>query len=238
MRKTLTWLLAGTLALLSSACTVMETQSLGKGSGFTANGDIPPQVVDWARTNVWKVHIGRGAGSGFAYDKDTVITACHVVRSTPKDQLLWLTNDRDTRVVFVQTKSCNEDTDIAVLKVRFGDDLNPSPTVLRQETRQGKVVWGAGHPLDMALVITQGHIQTPDDTDHALNGRFITSATIFGDSGSPVLAMYKGQVAVVGIRVSILAASVSLGFGSIPNLMPHLTLMSPAKNIQDEIESD
>ena len=227
MRHMLTLFLAGTLALLSSACAVME-----------ARQDIPDQVVDWAQTNVWKVNLGYGAGSGFAYDKDTVITACHVVRGVPETQLLWLTNDRDTRVIFVTVKSCSKATDVAILKVRFGDKLNPSPTMLHPANRQGKVVWGAGHPLGNSLIITQGHIQTPDESSKVLEGRFITSATIFGDSGSPVLALYEGQVAVVGIRVAILAAGVPIGFRSIPNVMPHLTLMSPAKNIQTEIESD
>ena len=42
-------------------------------------GDIPPQVVAWAQTNVWKVVEEYGHGSAFFINNKQLITACHVV---------------------------------------------------------------------------------------------------------------------------------------------------------------
>jgi serine protease Do len=189
--------------------------------------DIPEQVVQWSKDNVWKVHAGGGAGSGFALDKDTVITACHVVEGRDGVLDVFLTNDMDTRVIWMTVHSCDTDLDVAILKRHFGDKLYPAQTTLHQGLPQGRAVYGAGFPMGMQLLITQGHMQQIVQ-DAANTRKFITAPTVPGDSGSPVLAVVNGEVVVVGIRVSIRV--MQWAWRNV-QLVPYLTSISPTSNI-------
>lgn len=202
--------------------------SIGCALTPAEEGDIPDKVVAWSLDNVWKVHSGRGSGSGFALNDNYFITACHVVDGVKEDPVV--TNGRDTRLIMLEVISCNKDVDVAVLKVKYPEDsLDASPgNHLWKGATLGKGVWGAGHPLGMNLVITEGHYGSGAEGSRIPNAVIITSPTIMGDSGSPVLALHNGRVVVIGLRVAIRV--VRVGFAGM-NLVPHLTIMTPATNI-------
>ena len=193
------------------------------------SNDIPEKVVQWSQDNVWKVHAGRGSGSGFALDNDTVITACHVVSQVDKDDVLglYLTNDMDTRLIWMSVHACDTETDVAILKRHFGDKLQASTTILHQGLPQGRAVYGAGYPMGTQLLITQGHMQQVLQ-GHPQVRKSITAATIPGDSGSPALAIVNGEVVVVGIRVSIRV--LQWAWRNV-QLVPYFAAISPTKSI-------
>lgn len=224
MTKIGSFILAGILALGIGGCS--------STSDFKSH-DVPPQIIEFAHDNVWKIETERGSGSGFAISEDTVITACHVVKNA--DEVI-LYNMRDTRLVMVDVKSCDQETDIAVLKWQSGDKLNSDFTGFHPVPKMGKAVWGAGFGLGSDLLVTQGHMGQADTMHDGLKGRwYITAPTVMGDSGSPAIALFNGIPKVIGVRVA--GRNARVGWTG-QMLVTHMILITPTKDILAEIHKD
>jgi S1-C subfamily serine protease len=192
-------------------------------------GDIPSEIVQWSVDNVWRIHSRGGSGSGFAYDNETMVTACHVARGADE---IFVTNGSDTRLIYMRVQSCDEDRDVAILKTLFPEDSLDASGVLIYSVPFGKGVYGPGFSLGMNLLITSGNMGLRAEGSGIKNAAIISAPTIMGDSGSPALALVNGEVIVVGLRVAIRA--VPLGFGG-STFVTHLTIITPAANIRHEL---
>ena len=227
--------------LASVLLTLSLTLSGGVGS-HTA--DIPTKIVDWAEKNAWSVGTRSGTGSGFWINDTMFITACHVVDNTEfaknGEAMVFAINKRDTDFVQLHLEICDTVRDVAVLTRIKGveDDFNTKPTLIVDIPRLGTAVWGAGYPLNMPLVITQGHVASLSDPDYKSGGFIVTAPTMPGDSGSALLAIQDGEVVVVGMRSAVRSferGGMSMGFRGMRTLVPHLTLVAPGQNIRDVI---
>jgi S1-C subfamily serine protease len=196
------------------------------------NYDIPEPVLAWSMDNVWKVYVGNGSGSGFSVDERLFVTACHVVRNSNGE--IFLTNMRDTRMVFMKKLSCNEKTDVAVLERIGGDNLISTFEGFHPKPKVGKALWGAGHGLGQSIEIMPGHAQQYIQNGYDKEGAYFASMlTVPGDSGSPVIALYNGTPLVVGIRLAV--GVIRLSWTQI-TLAQHITYVAPYKNIQAELD--
>jgi len=215
------------VSLITGGCAVNSQHSY----------DVPEAVVAWANSNVYQVLTNSGSGSGFFLTEDTFITACHVVSWHEKANLV---NQMSTDVIEMDVVSCNEKTDVAVLKpAEFaGNDVAPDllPSCLLFDPRDGTAVWGAGYPLGDTLMVTMGHIQKY--SKHNNDRRVITSATIMGDSGSPAIALINGEPCVAGLRLAIRIAPMYSGFAVIPAPMTHMVQMGTMTSIMEEIHKN
>jgi S1-C subfamily serine protease len=229
MKLLSTLVLTATLALAGCAGISIDNQT---------DGAIPNKVLEWGKTNVYRVNTSYGSGSAFFVSKDTAITACHVVRSefnlnkSDPSRLIVLTNDTDTKLIVVDVVSCNEKTDVAVLKINeFSKDL-PSeaqftPVIPAHELERGDKLYGYGHPLGLPAMVADGHYQFVAEREDMKNVHMISLHTIPGDSGSPALALVDGEVVIVGVRISIRV--MNLGWSS--QLIPTFTMISGGTNV-------
>jgi hypothetical protein len=205
--------------------------------------DIPPQIVKWSQDNVWQIITEYGSGSGFSISEDTVITACHVVSRYNHEEAsvpLHILQDRygkHPRMAFMVVKSCNKETDIAVLTWIHGDPLNSTFQGFHPRPAMGKGVWGTGHALGGDLEITQGHAMREERQfpEAPPNTFYTTTLTLPGDSGSALVALYDGVPLVIGVRYAV--RQFRLGFANV-GLAMHLTLVSPTRNILAELHKD
>ena len=196
-------------------------------------GDLPSEVVEWAEANLWQVLTPLGTGSGWFYDENTAITACHVVNGSKSIQLY---NKLTDEYLYFRIVSCNKELDIAVLKrmdVLNVINLAIKKTIIELESpKRGQIIYGPGFPLGEQLVITHGHMQFAKDEGERA-GQWLTSVpTIFGDSGSPVVRLKNGRVVVSGMRLSI--RGVPQGFG-MTSFITYMTLVASGISIQKEI---
>jgi len=216
--------------------------------------DIPPQVVTWAETNAMHVGTPNGSGSGFWVDNETFVTACHVVG---QEYLSWRINPKtlegESYVEFevqpeaqvsnsdlsvslnLAVKSCDRDTDIAVLKRQWlvsDSKFTALPSFYAHPNPElGEAVYGAGYGLSERLHITIGHWQ--NETRYSRGDRsrptyIITAPTIFGDSGSAALRLKDGRVEIVGIRQAVRNTPAGV--------IPHLVFVSDAMDIHTQVE--
>ena len=229
------------MKVLAAAILALTLMFSGCASIPHVEHDIPPKIMSWAHQNIWQVGTSAGSGSGFFLDDDTFITACHVVRegtfNTEGNLIVLIRNQRDTRVIQMTLQECWGDEDVAVLtptEHKHSDKVTTSPTPLALEVpRQGKVVYGVGYPLGMPLTATLGHIQNKLELGPKKISWLVTTNTIMGDSGSPVLALIDGKVQVVGLRSAIRVIPQGMGLRA---FLPHLTIMVPAFVIQQVID--
>ena len=180
--------------------------------------DLPPEVVQWSQDNVYLVNADKGTGSGFWYDNETFLTACHVVSYSWMSYTWDETNKKmikkdhfevDVEAIIhsydnkdnyhMAVISCDKEKDIAILKP-WSKWSNKKKTKIAPIPKQGKAVWGPGYPLAMRLTITEGHWQSKDAGPYDY---LVTSPTIFGDSGSPVVSFVDGEIQIVGMRQAI-----------------------------------
>ena len=191
------------------------------------NSDLPDDLLEWGKRNVWHVETSGGKGSGWFLGNSVFITACHVVLG---DETPLIVNHNRTKEIETQKVSCNEATDIAVLHV--DSDYRPLTTYLsKEEPRQGARVFGVGYPLNFPMVITEGHIQVPDENQFKTGAVLFTAPTISGDSGSPLVRVVGGQIVVVGVRLAIAFIPTYAG----QDLITHLGLVSNVGVIKDAL---
>lgn len=200
------------------------------------SNDIPEEIVSWAQNNVWKItHLKTlGSGSGFWIDDHTMITACHVVKTA---KVVMGRDAFNKHSVELSVRSCDEEKDIAILDLYNARE----PVVIHHSkvklwtkgVKQGKVLYGPGYPLGERLTITWGHQQlsvTIPETDIVVNN--VTTTTIMGDSGSPVLLYRNGVVYVVGIRIQI--RGLNMGYGA-TDFITHLTRIVTPQNLEEAL---
>ena len=207
------------IALALSACALQPLRE----------GDIPDQIIAWSHANAYKVKTSGGSGSGWWINKNHLITNCHVVASEffseyeegmPKTAVV---ESHDARWVLpVTISSCNRDKDLALLTFTDNDVWSPPimPTkIINEDVAYGKGLWGAGYPLGGPLHVTKGHKTSPSHWAELWDQ--ISTPTIMGDSGSAALAIYDGEVVVVGVRSRV--ASVPQNWFN--SYLPHIALM-------------
>ena len=146
-----------------------------------------------------------GAGSGFVWDKNYVVTNYHVVREVVEKPL--------PRVV-VQLKDLafhpatvigwSADHDLAVLKVDVAPDkLKPIKVGRSDGLRVGQRTYVIGNPLGQDYTFTTGIISALDRQIRALSNKMIegviqTDAAIYpGNSGGPLLDSAGRLIGVV-----------------------------------------
>ena len=223
-KKWFTSLVVG-LTLLIYGCIALPTTP--------TTGDIPPQIIEWSHTNVWKVLTGSGGhGSGFWINNRQLITACHVV-----DELLEgivISNTGKTEKFTVKT--CDPILDIAILERDFSEysEFRANPTLISWILpKEGTRVYGAGYPLWLPLTINDGHfgglVTTPWSEDERL---YSNSVPIYdGDSGSPLLSIRNGKIYIEGVRVAL--AGVAGDAQSI--FVPHLAMAATGRQVLEEL---
>ena len=188
---------------------------------------IPEQVVSWFESNVVKIIVGRGTGSGFFVAPDTIVTACHVVEG-------WhgamITQVDSTKRYATTIKACDTINDLAVLKVRDVILDSVYTELATKLPRVGEQTYGAGYPLGMPLLIVEGHWQrvSPYGKENYTN----TTYTLPGDSGSPLVIWEDGLVKVVGVRVAMLEA----GEPNNQHLFPHISFIVPVTILQEFLD--
>jgi serine protease Do len=153
---------------------------------------------------VYVVYSGDSLGSGFAIDKDHIVTNAHVVKDA--DQVIVKNYSGDIISAFVVL--FNDEMDIAVLSA---DASFPSALTIGSgsETEIGDDVYAIGAPSDLEYTLTKGIISRNDRT---IGGREYIQANIAlnsGNSGGPLLND-KGEV--IGVNTMKMTDSEGIGF--------------------------
>lgn len=219
--------LAVALTLLITGCNALPTHP--------AAGDIPPQIVEWATKNVWRVEKATGTASAFFINNRQLVTACHVVDDITEGVV---GNYNKSQVIAFNVVSCNKETDVAILDRDFGVevDFTTSKTPVSDVLpREGRRVYGAGYPLWWDLTIVQGNFGKVVYTPYSGGRRYTSSVPImFGDSGSPLLSIRHRRVYVEGVRIEI------TGFieWRAPIYVPHMAMSNSGKDILNELNKD
>lgn len=185
-------------------------------------GNIPQRVVHFAWDNIYEVGSTQGSGSGFWVGDNSFLTACHVIsnpivtyeRNPKSGEMDKIEDVRYAENITVTDSSgfisfpmelvhCDQKTDLALLKPTSGLWGNNSPKIELYTgwVPAGTEIWGAGYPMGMGLTWTHGFWNGIRD-DKSWFYRF-TLDTMFGDSGSPVIAKIEGKWYVVAMRQMI-----------------------------------
>jgi S1-C subfamily serine protease len=214
-------------------------------SSVSIAADLPTILIEAGTANIYKVSMESGAsGTAFYVGDDRLVTACHVVISSPN---VILINADAEHVLTATIESCNRINDIAILKLNDhpanSKAFSAPPLVISlDDPKHGQTVYGAGYPIIFRLTFVDGHWQ--DMYSSLPNGEFIamtTAPAIFGDSGSPLLAIIDDELVVVGIRLGIFTwpiagepgeskATTDLGFVS------GLSYVGISESIQNELD--
>lgn len=215
------WLKRISLGLVVSLVMGCSSYSLTEGLNTETYSGVTDNFVDIA----YQVEAQGGTGSGFWVDKNTFITACHVVgrnylgyhknKETGELELTeWfevaevvnLSNTDGSKRLNAQVISCDQDQDLAILKTLPGEaaEVENYLPLYHGQVPQGTLVFGGGYPLGWRLTITHGLWQGPI----MANSKYInfyrhTAPTMFGDSGSALIAYLEGKWQIVGIRQAI-----------------------------------
>ena len=217
--------LVGALLLLTGCATIQ-------------NDGIPDPIVRWANINAYHVVGAYGTGSGFWIDNETVITACHVVttdlRYSPEGAVpeVFVKNNTGELVFRFRIATCDAKSDIAILKRQFRPEEPPlllgSTPIMSTIPKGRPTIWGAGYPLNLPLIITEGEWQQLVDRTTGNKGYVVTAPTIMGDSGSPVLIIIDGRIWIAGIRQAIVGLPGPMGSR---DYVTHLTFVMDGPSI-------
>lgn len=142
-------------------------------------------------------------GSGVIVSKEGHILTNHHVVANMETIEVQLT---DGRVEPAQLIGTDEQTDIAVLKIR-ADDVEPLPLGDSDQVRVGQMVFAVGNPFGLQETVTQGIISAKGRRALADSGveMLQTDAAVNqGNSGGPLLNL-KGEI--IGINSAIFSTS-------------------------------
>lgn len=183
----------------------------------TSSAGMPPQVVKWIESNVYKVVVYKEllgttqSGTAWWIDDQTLITNCHVV--TGSDTAVIESFDQ-LFVLPVDVTTCDPIKDIAILKTKDGDRGQIEKTRVTPHAKPGDQIYSGGYTFGKGLNLNTGIYQ------HEIgNKRGFSIPTAPGDSGSPIIIIRDGEVYVVGMRQSVLM--LNGGFGP-PHLIAHM----------------
>src|SRR5947199_7507596 len=180
-----------------------QGQGQGQGDGddpmqdffdrfFDGRQDAPPQAE-------------RSLGSGVIIDKrGYILTNNHVVEQATKVQVQL---DGDTSKYVAKVIGVDEDTDLAVIKIDAGKDLQTAKLGNSDGVQVGDWVLAIGSPFGLNATVTAGIISAKDRSGIGQQfQRFLqTDAAINpGNSGGPLVDL-SGQV--IGINTAIITGS-------------------------------
>ncbi len=146
-----------------------------------------------------------GTGSGFVFSKDGyIITNNHVVENATNVQVRFV----DGRVYDdVDVVGRDPNTDIAVLKLKDGDNFQPLEIGSSDNAQVGDWVLALGNPLDLGFTVTAGIVSAKGRrlgiirSEMPLESFIQTDAAINpGNSGGPLVDLY-GRV--IGVNSAI-----------------------------------
>jgi serine protease Do len=151
----------------------------------------------------------RGVGSGFVMNREGyILTNNHVVEDA--DQIkVKLSNGKEYEGKVIGRDS---KTDLALVKIKGGSDLNPLKLGNSDDLKVGSWVVAVGSPFGLEQTVTAGIVSAKGRViGSGPYDNFIqTDASINpGNSGGPLINM-KGEV--VGINTAIIASGQGIGF--------------------------
>jgi putative serine protease PepD len=154
-------------------------------------------------------------GSGFVFDKQGhVITNNHVIAEAASDDGPIDVIDQDGRHMAATVVGRSPVYDIAVLKVKGAESLQPISFGSAQQMHVGETVVAFGSPLGLSATVTSGIISavnrpvtTGDGGDSSFINAVQTDAAINpGNSGGPLVNL-QGQVIGVNSAIASLGSS-------------------------------
>ncbi|WP_170475457.1 DegQ family serine endoprotease [Ruegeria arenilitoris] len=166
---------------------------------------------------------GQGLGSGFVLDEDGYIVTNHHVVDNASSVTVRLSDNRSYEAEVVGTDAL---TDIAVLKIDAGEDLQAVRLGDSDVIRVGEDVVAIGNPFGLSSTVTTGIVSAKGrNISEGPYAEFIqTDAAINkGNSGGPLFNM-EGEV--IGVNSAIYSpsgGSVGLGFAVTSNIVEHIT---------------
>jgi serine protease Do len=166
----------------------------------------------------------KSLGSGFIIDKKGyIVTNNHVIDDADEIKVrLYDAKEFDAEVVGRDPK-----TDLALIKIEGGDDLQPLTLGNSEDLKVGSWVVAIGSPFGLEQTVTQGIVSAKKRVIGAgpYDDFIQTDASINpGNSGGPLLDL-KGRV--IGINTAIVASGQGIGF-AIP--------IDMAKSIVDQLK--
>ena len=164
----------------------------------------------------------QGLGSGFVLDADGYIVTNHHVVENASTVTVRLSDDRSFDAEVVGTDPL---TDIALLRIDTGEDLQAVDLGNSDHIRVGEDVVAIGNPFGLSSTVTTGIVSAKGrNISEGPYAEFIqTDAAINkGNSGGPLFNM-EGEV--VGVNSAIYSpsgGSVGLGFAVTSNIVEHI----------------
>ncbi|MCA0906369.1 DegQ family serine endoprotease [Ruegeria marisrubri] len=164
----------------------------------------------------------QGLGSGFVLDEAGYIVTNHHVVDNASTVTVRLSDDRTFEAEVVGTDPL---TDIAVLKIDAGTDLQAVELGDSDEIRVGEDVVAIGNPFGLSSTVTTGIVSAKGrNISEGPYAEFIqTDAAINkGNSGGPLFNMDGEVVGVNSAIYSPSGGSVGLGFAVTSNIVEHI----------------
>lgn len=164
----------------------------------------------------------QGLGSGFVLDEAGYIVTNHHVVDNASTVTVRLSDDRTFDAEVVGTDPL---TDIAVLKIDAGTDLQAVELGDSDEIRVGEDVVAIGNPFGLSSTVTTGIVSAKGrNISEGPYAEFIqTDAAINkGNSGGPLFNMDGEVVGVNSAIYSPSGGSVGLGFAVTSNIVEHI----------------
>ncbi|KIC43435.1 serine protease [Ruegeria sp. ANG-R] len=165
----------------------------------------------------------QGLGSGFVLDEAGYIVTNHHVVDNANEVTVRLSDDRTFEAEIVGTDPL---TDIAVLKIDAGDDLQAVQMGDSDIIRVGEDVVAIGNPFGLNSTVTTGIVSAKGrNISEGPYAEFIqTDAAINkGNSGGPLFNMNGEVIGVNSAIYSPSGGSVGLGFAVTSNIVDHIT---------------
>lgn len=151
----------------------------------------------------------RSLGSGFIIDKDGyIVTNNHVIEDADEISVRLA----DEREFDAQVVGRDPKTDLALIKIKDADDLNPLPMGNSEKIKVGTWVVAIGSPFGLEQTVTAGIVSAKGRIIEAgpYDDFIQTDASINpGNSGGPLLNL-NGEV--IGINTAIVASGQGIGF--------------------------
>jgi len=170
--------------------------------------DLSDKLLAYSN-NVVQVFGNSGSGSGTFVSPRHILTNNHVV--SPQTQqgagvpsrMLVLTPDGKTRVALVLNTDVTND--LALLRIVNYKHNSYASFVSEQPTLLDKV-WSMGYPGGVPLTITEGRYQYRFTNRYNHICEFNTAPIFFGNSGGSTVVVEDGQIKMLGVPTSIIAA--------------------------------